>query len=985
MNTNLVLADESIIKFLTDNGVSVAARIDGHRAMHDVFQRDRDGNSTFDLVIEHAKLLLKHQPNAKVTMAVTPQTIEHYATAVAYLYDIGFRQIKAVFPAGEPWPSESFGQLQIQVQAVTDWWMAKAEQGEWVHLDYVDDYLERLTHKIIDHCNAGWTRYAIDGLGDIYPCHRFCGHLLWRIGASDAGVDDDVTAEMFKKAFVTDWSDRCTSCELFGKCRRPCLWTVATSGNLKRMTDGLQVIPPAEFCQIERIHYTEALRCFHMLRTRNLKPVYKLKNIALPKLPGDVVIETSVVEKEKTEVTQLPPAAERIKDRTKHPFGVDPGEPPPAQTDKVFTTLAPDFLVSVVYASKNEGEEVYETVKSALDAATGPVEVIVVDDASNDHSCDKIEELSSPNRMVTWIRLNRSVGAGMARNIGFSAAKGRVVVSSDAHMRYPHGLWHEIGGFCIEKQVIACPGCAAMYGGAQGWGAKLNYHRDGKIGCAYYRAQGTEPEKTTGVLGACYFVPREIFDELVRWPSLLGKWGYEESAISTWAWMHGIDCYCFPKYIARHLYRSEAAKGTKEPPWGYPPASDLNLNHACNHLALFDKETYEKIWKPNYVPILSTSQQQTLNAMENGKMYETGHWRKRRVHTDYECFRDLLMVPAVKGDGESVTKVRPISVIMTAYNEGKEVEMTVRSIVNSGQTRFDIVIVDDASTDGSVPNDLADIIRPRLAAHWRPDIQDRIKIIRNKQRMGVSRSRAIAIDHAAGEMICVMDAHQRVITPYGIEWAAAMANDVDGIVVVSVCNLGNTRSSDEKVRDARTYGARFVVKPKWGLINSHISTRPDTPLVQRDAIIGAGYVLSRDVIARMGGWPTLPGLWAYQEQAVGLIAWIRDIPMYAFRDVTFEHMYKKGTIPVPHVGVLQNAHLIHYVFFGDEAYAYFKPILMQHGYDPSIDVLLQSDGVQRVRAMWAEEKARRGKTDQAFFKDKLKIDEWPPVWKNQGQ
>lgn len=144
-------------------------------------------------------------------------------------------------------------------------------------------------------------------------------------------------------------------------------------------------------------------------------------------------------------------------------------------------------------------------------------------------------------------------------------------------------------------------------------------------------------------------------------------------------------------------------------------------------------------------------------------------------------------MPAVAGPNGSVTKVRPISVILTARNEGEEVMRTVRSIVNSGQTRFDIVIVDDASSDGSVPADLADRLRPKVAAHWRDDLHTRIKIIRHEQPLGVSRSRAEAIEACRGEMIVIMDCHQRCITKYSLEWLCAIANDKDTLLHDSQC------------------------------------------------------------------------------------------------------------------------------------------------------------------------------------------------------
>ena len=1006
----MLLLDADAIKYLDERGVEIQAHIDGCGAAHNTFRSD------YEIAAKAATRLLQVQPNASVQMTVTPETMNLYADSVKSLYDLGFRTIHPVFPY-ESMPSESFAELDIQVREICDWWLL-IKTGDQPKISFIEKVHKSLVKgSSASVCGADINRCAIDSTKAIRPCYGFFG-FDW---SNDADENNTYISEY--EQLLYDWP--CADeCERSKYCTPYCLVMAANGYS-------------ADFCQTERIYYAEAIRAFCILREQGT--LYDdMVDVELPELgpsgeplfptsasidlqqaldsvkdeePVTVEIDTQEVEAEvkeetpatggflvlpdhplapKESTTTIPmatehvPAAERVKDRKTHPFGVPPGTPAPPTTDEVFTTVPPKFLVSVVYATREEGDEVRLTVESAINASTGPIEIIVVDDGSKDGSCDEIEALSRTGASVRWIRVETPVGAGMARNIGFAAAKGRVVVSSDAHMRYPKGMWHEIGGFCIENHAIACPGVAAMFGGPQGWGADLNYHRDGKIGCAYYRTKETSPQRVDGVLGACYFVPREIFDDLTRWPSTMGLWGYEESTINTWAWFHDIPCYCYPKFMTRHLYRSEAAKGTKEPPWGWPPSTDLFLNQAANHLALFEPETYHSWWRPHYIANIAPHQQEVLKALESHMLYETGHWRKNKKHTDYAFFRDVLKVPAVAGDNGSVVNVRPISVILTARNEGKEVANTVRSIVNSGQTRFDIVIVDDASTDGSVPDDLADQIRPKVAGHWRDDLHHRIKIIRHEQPLGVSRSRAEAIAACSGEMVVIMDSHQRVISRYGLEHLCAIANDRDGVVVAAVCNLGNSKSTDPKIRDARTYGARLVVKNKWGLINSHISTPPDEDVVPRDAIIGAGYAMSKDVLDKIGGSPIMDGLWAYYEQQLMLKCWVMDVPLFATRLVHCEHMYKKGTMDVPHLGTLKNAHLTHFLYFSDEAYAYFREPLLLHGWYPEIDRYLQSAPVQEARNAWLALKEERGKTDEDFFRDKLGYEgDWPPVWEEK--
>ena len=634
----------------------------------------------------------------------------------------------------------------------------------------------------------------------------------------------------------------------------------------------------------------------------------------------------------------------------------------------------PTFLVSVIIASRQEGSEIRETVQSAADAATGPLEIIVVDDGSTDGSCDGLTELSRPGVAVHVVRAERSLGAGRARNVGFGMAVGRVLVSCDAHMRFPRGIWHTIGRFALDRQAITCPSISSMFGGVQGTGADLCYHREGKIGMNYHRAKGEDPEPITNPIGACYFIPREIYEALGRYPAVSGVWGYEEVALGTWAWLHAVPCYTYPAYTVHHLYRSESNKDAPGVPWGEPPTPDLWLNIGEAHLALFDPETYQGVWQQYIEPRLTPEGRATLKRIRDGDSLDSGYWRTNKQRTDRQFFRDVLRVPALPGKRGAVKAVRPISAIFTGRDEGKETGRTITSVVSNSAMPFEVVLVDDGSRDGSVGGDFYDEIRKHVAKHWRGSLEQRVKIIRHAAPQGVTRSRHEAIAAASGDVFFIGDCHERVITRYGIEELCTWAQELSPVILVAaVCNIGASK------KEARTYGAQMIVKPKWGLYNRHVASRPPASemlegrLVKRNAIIGAAYALTRETLDAIGGWPRFPGYWAYNEQWLDLECWFRGVPMYCLTDVTIEHLYKKVmNYECPHVGTLLNAHYTHYVHFDDEAYEVFwKPVLAQHGWDPAIEVMLGSAAVQEKRAAFQAVKQENGKDDEAFFRDVL--------------
>jgi glycosyltransferase involved in cell wall biosynthesis len=85
-------------------------------------------------------------------------------------------------------------------------------------------------------------------------------------------------------------------------------------------------------------------------------------------------------------------------------------------------------LVSVVIPAYNNGELVREAVASVLAQTYSPVEVIVVDDGSEDGALDKLATFSDRARLVR----QEHKGPAVARNVGIRASRGEVVAFLDS-------------------------------------------------------------------------------------------------------------------------------------------------------------------------------------------------------------------------------------------------------------------------------------------------------------------------------------------------------------------------------------------------------------------------------------------------------------------------------------------------------------------------------------------------------------------------
>jgi glycosyltransferase involved in cell wall biosynthesis len=111
--------------------------------------------------------------------------------------------------------------------------------------------------------------------------------------------------------------------------------------------------------------------------------------------------------------------------------------------------------VSIVIINHNGHQYIEESVRSAL--AENPLEVIVVDDASTDHSIEVIKSLP-----VQIVALVKNSGPTAARNVGAVRARGEYILFLDGDAKlmsgYVNGL---LEVFCKNSQCALVGGSVA--------------------------------------------------------------------------------------------------------------------------------------------------------------------------------------------------------------------------------------------------------------------------------------------------------------------------------------------------------------------------------------------------------------------------------------------------------------------------------------------------------------------------------------------
>ena len=152
---------------------------------------------------------------------------------------------------------------------------------------------------------------------------------------------------------------------------------------------------------------------------------------------------------------------------------------------------------------------------------------------------------------------------------------------------------------------------------------------------------------------------------------------------------------------------------------------------------------------------------------------------------------------------------------MATYNSGALVEETLRSLLAQTLTDFELIIVDDASTDDTVE---------RIRAFDDP----RIRFIRNAHNVGVANTRNIGLDAARGEYLAPCD-HDDLSLPERLEEQVRFLDAHPGILLVGagIFTLKADRLDKDPLPPASHHLIRWMLMMRSPLVHSAICLRVD--------------------------------------------------------------------------------------------------------------------------------------------------------------
>jgi hypothetical protein len=193
------------------------------------------------------------------------------------------------------------------------------------------------------------------------------------------------------------------------------------------------------------------------------------------------------------------------------------------------------------------------TIEGLLSTSRGRWrEILVVDDGS-------IAPVAFAHPDVVILRNSEPVGVCPSRRKALAAAGGNVLVTLDAHMTFQPD-WLDRMLEHVDSRALLCAAWMSYdRSRTYCWGADFAWGRGVFTGFGFRHRQRRPRRKIAAipmVIGACYMIRRDAYEQLGGFCPLFRVWGSDEQDISIRAWLAGLEVKCVTGAGVGHLNRA---------------------------------------------------------------------------------------------------------------------------------------------------------------------------------------------------------------------------------------------------------------------------------------------------------------------------------------------------------------------------------------------------------------------------------------------
>jgi len=247
-----------------------------------------------------------------------------------------------------------------------------------------------------------------------------------------------------------------------------------------------------------------------------------------------------------------------------------------------------------------------------------------------------------------------------------------------------------------------------------------------------------------------------------------------------------------------------------------------------------------------------------------------------------------------------------ISIIIPSLNEGQFLQQTIEAIYATTRAEFEIIIVDDASSDGSTEHiDWGNY--PGLLFH------------RNSERLGLIRSRILGSTFARGSYLVFMDAHCNPEPGWELALLEASHKYQDRTItapVIPMLDATTWRNYPHQVGQTMTFDQNLDMA--WC---ATLGLNFDNGCWQSPVFAGNCFLVSRIFYEELGGLDNGLTFWGAENIDLSLRCWMFGGKVLVVKSSVVGHMFKSGfNYALTQEDITGNKLRVVYVNFSDERY-----------------------------------------------------------------
>lgn len=200
------------------------------------------------------------------------------------------------------------------------------------------------------------------------------------------------------------------------------------------------------------------------------------------------------------------------------------------------------------------------------------------------------------------------------------------------------------------------------------------------------------------------------------------------------------------------------------------------------------------------------------------------------------------------------------SIVIAACNEGDALVRTLESCIEAAPPDCELVVVDDASSDGSAA----------MAAECFPIV----RLVRQDRRTGASPSKALGARQARGERLVFMDAHCKPEPGAIMRLLEAAERHEDAIITPAIAPLDVAQWRTDLSQLGHGYAFDLQRFECGWLPLDELRSVDGGSLYESPALIGCACAVSRDLYQRLWGFDPHMRSWGVEDLDFGLKAWL---------------------------------------------------------------------------------------------------------------